>query len=407
MSGHAPNGHTPGHGLDLVPLRALVEETIDVRFALSPGDRVIAEEGSAVTVGAPLAERFRDTILAATTVPEGEDARPGERWTPTEAPVRRGPSRRPARRTSGELLFPWRDGWRVASGSMRPAQGAGRRDRSRGPARRRDRRPGRGTCTAGHRRARRPDAWTPQAGRRAERELRPGGLDVGLASTILVVGARVDAETLTRARAMGVRGIVVAGLPSKERRDWIASEARQKAALHRLPPFAVLVLDGAVRRSIAGPVVGLLEALEGHEVAIVNDPGARLRRAGQRRRRSAARSRPRPQRSRAGHEGRWVASLGPRRFAHGVQLEAAQVRFAEGLAVVPVGNSSGSASSRRAQNRRHASRAGSRRWVRWYRHGHRPPVEPRAGRRGRARRAPPRLRHGAAQELGLSSALRR
>ena len=84
MSGHAPNGHTHGHGLDLVPLRPLVEETVDIRFALSPGDRVIAEEGSAVTVGDPLAERFRDTVLAATTVPEGEDARPGERWTPTE-----------------------------------------------------------------------------------------------------------------------------------------------------------------------------------------------------------------------------------------------------------------------------------------------------------------------------------
>ena len=116
MSGVAPNGHVPGHGLDLVPLRPLVEEAIDISFTLAPGDRVIAEEGAAVTVGAPLAERFRDTVLAATTVPEGEDARPGERWTPTEPPVRRGPSRRPARRTGGELLFPWRDGWRVASG---------------------------------------------------------------------------------------------------------------------------------------------------------------------------------------------------------------------------------------------------------------------------------------------------
>ena len=82
MSGLAPNGHAHGHGLDLVPLRPLVEEAVDIRFALAPGDRVIAEEGSAVTVGVPLAERFRDTVLAATTVPESEDARPGERWTP-------------------------------------------------------------------------------------------------------------------------------------------------------------------------------------------------------------------------------------------------------------------------------------------------------------------------------------
>ena len=40
----------------------------------------------------------------------------------------------------------------------------------------------------------------------------------------------------------------------------------------------------------------------------------------------------------AGREGRWVTSLGPRRFADGVQLEAAQVRFAEGPAVVAVGD---------------------------------------------------------------------
>ena len=38
-------------------------------------------------------------------------------------------------------------------------------------------------------------------------ELRSGGLDVGFAGTILVVGSRIDAETLTRARAMGVRGV--------------------------------------------------------------------------------------------------------------------------------------------------------------------------------------------------------
>ena len=94
----------------------------------------------------------------------------------------------------------------------------------------------------------------------------------GLAGTILVVGSRVDAETLTRARAMGVRGVIVAGFASKERRDFLASEARQRAALHRLPPFAVLVLDGAIRRPLAGPVQAVLAALSGREVAIVTDP---------------------------------------------------------------------------------------------------------------------------------------
>ena len=105
-----------------------------------------------------------------------------------------------------------------------------------------------------------------------EGELRSGSVDVGLAGRILVVGSRIDAETLTRARAMGVRGIIVAGLASKERRDFLASENRQRAALHRLPPFAVLVLEGAIRRPLAGPVMDILDALEGHEVAIVADP---------------------------------------------------------------------------------------------------------------------------------------
>ena len=30
-----------GHGLDLVPIRQLVEDGIDIRFPLAPGDRVI------------------------------------------------------------------------------------------------------------------------------------------------------------------------------------------------------------------------------------------------------------------------------------------------------------------------------------------------------------------------------
>ena len=145
-------------------------------------------------------------------------------------------------------------------------------------------------------------ASRPSAGRRAaasmpapKASLRSGGLDVGSAGTILVVGSRVDAETLTRARAMGVCGVVVAGLSSKERRDFIASEARQRAALHRLPPFAVLVLDGATRRPLAGAVQAVLAALVGREVAIVTRPAdARLRPAEPGDPRPAGRPRPDP-----------------------------------------------------------------------------------------------------------------
>ncbi|HEY8799447.1 MAG TPA: hypothetical protein VIM20_02505, partial [Candidatus Limnocylindrales bacterium] len=161
-----------------------------------------------------------------------------------------------------------------------------------------------------------------------EGALRSGGLDVGSAGTILVVGSRVDAETLTRARAMGVRGIVVAGLSSKERRDYLASEARQRAALHRLPPFAVLVLDGALRRPIAGPVAAILEGLVGATVAIVIDPPALvfdepglevvLPPAGHVRVRSG---------EHAGREGQWAGLAGMRRFSGGTFLEAGWVAF--------------------------------------------------------------------------------
>src|SRR4029077_1851678 len=73
-------------------------------------------------------------------------------------------------------------------------------------------------------------------------------------------------------RGRGAWGAVVAGLSSEKRRDFIASEARQRAALHRLPPFAVLVLDGATRRPLAGAVQAVLAPLVGREVAIVTDP---------------------------------------------------------------------------------------------------------------------------------------
>jgi hypothetical protein len=148
----------------------------------------------------------------------------------------------------------------------------------------------------------------------------------------------VDAEALTRARAMGVRGVIVSGLAGKERRDFLASEARQRAALHRLPPFAVLVLDGAIRRPIAGPVAAVLEALAGRTVAITIDPPAIVfdepeltvaqPPAGHVRIRSG---------EHAGEEGRWAGLAGVRRFAGGTFLEAGWVVLGDAPAIsVPI-----------------------------------------------------------------------
>jgi hypothetical protein len=45
-----------------------------------------------------------------------------------------------------------------------------------------------------------------------EEELRAGAIDVGATGRIVVGGSRASAETLTRARAMGVAGIVLGGV---------------------------------------------------------------------------------------------------------------------------------------------------------------------------------------------------
>jgi hypothetical protein len=147
----------------------------------------------------------------------------------------------------------------------------------------------------------------------------------------------VDAETLTRARAMGIRGIVAAGVATRDLRDIAASEARQRASLQSLPPFAILVLEGNLRARIASPVMAILVALAGHDVAIVGDPplllfdpppdGIPVPPADLVRIRHG---------SAAGHEGRWAGPAGRRRFAAGVHLEAGFVATDRGVLVVPM-----------------------------------------------------------------------
>jgi hypothetical protein len=280
------------------------------------------EPGESVVAGTPIAERVRDPRVVEGPLPTGSTPAPGNRVP------------------SGEVLFEWHGRWRVAAGELMepietPVAGIVR-----------DVRPGisivlrvEGMALPGIVALGGPTHGRLQVAAGPDGDFRSGGLDVGLAGTILVVGGRIDAETLTRARAMGVRGVVVGSLASKERRDFLASERRQRAALHRLPPYAVLVLDGASRRPLAGPVLAVLSALAGREVAIIPDPPVLLFdpelevptppvdfvriRAG----------------ALAGKEGRWMGALGPRRFAGGVHLEAGAVRLPDGAVVaVPLGD---------------------------------------------------------------------
>jgi hypothetical protein len=322
-------------GIELVSRRTLVEGPTDIRFVLHPGDRPLVGAGDTVVPGTRLLERLRDarlTEVAAATV--GAEAQPGGRWSAAETPpATSGPLRRTTGATAGELLFEAGGRWRLATGDHvesieTPVAGVVREVRPgtaitlqaegrmmRGVEAHGD--PTRGVLALGADRG---------EGSGEGLVLRHGSLDVGLAGSILVVGSRIEAETLTRARAMGLRGIVVAGLAGKERRDFLASEGRQRAALHRLPTFAVLVLDGAFRRPIASPVATVLQALAGREVAIVTDPPGLVFNE------PAIELAPPPWDlvrirggEHVGREGHWMGLAGQRRFVGGTFLEAGWV----------------------------------------------------------------------------------
>jgi len=314
-------------GVELIAVRPLLEAPVDVRLPLAPGDRPLVTTGDSVAAGSPVAERFRDTRLEEVPGPI-PDAVPGRRWSGQLSPGSLGIRRRAAR-TSGELLFEAGGRWRVATGEHgepleSPVDGAVRAVR-----------PGvdiviraNGRALPGVAAIGSPARGVLTVETGPDGELRPGLIDVSAAGRILVVGSRVDAETLTRARAMGARGMIVAALSGKERRDFLASVARQRASLHRADSFAVLVLDGAVRRPIASAIMAVLAAIAGREAALVIDPPALVFDEP-----SVAIPAPDPGWVRVrsgplvGQEGQWVGLAGPRRFAAGTHLEAGFVEF--------------------------------------------------------------------------------
>lgn len=323
-------------GLALVHARAVFVRPVEATFSLQPGDKPLVVAGEAVLPGAPLADRVRDPRTDVVAGPSSrEAAEPGSYWT-------RPPGRRsPTGASRGELLFRSGGRWRVAAGehhellespfagivvAVRPgidirlgssARGILGREVLAGPA------------------SGRLEIVAPRDG-----EVRASEVDVGAAGSILVTGGHIDAEAITRARAVGVRGIVVAALGVKERRDVLASERRSRAATHGLPPFAILVLDGAARRPIASPVMAALERLAGRMVAIVADPPALVVDDPE-----LDLPAPQPDLVRVvagplgGAEGLWAGLAGPYRFPGGVVLEAGFVEFAGRPPVaVPLGD---------------------------------------------------------------------
>jgi hypothetical protein len=312
-------------GLELVLRRTFVEGNLDVTLPLRPGDRPRVEAGESVLAGTPVADVVRDAHLVER--PGDRGARPGEPWSADAAAGSRGA----AEPLEGERLFESNGRWRIAAGEHHdplesPVSGIVREVRGGMGITLRAAGVGlRGAIALGDATRGRLEIATDRDG-----ELLPRSLDVGSAGAILVVGARIDAEALTRARAMGIRGVVVATLPGKDRRDYLASEARQRAALHRLPSFGVLVLHGSQRRPIGEAAMALLERLAGREVAIVGSPPALLfdpegvAIAPEPRGTVHVRTGPL-----AGRTGRWAGLAGVRRFPGATHAEAGFVQFGD------------------------------------------------------------------------------
>jgi hypothetical protein len=313
--------------LALVPARALVVERPRLRVPLLPGDRVMVAPGADVAPGDLLAERIRGARLVEVAAAPGEVAAAPGAWLGA-ARGRHGAA------PAGELLFVHGGRRRLATGPHPDLVAAP------APATVVEVHPGAAIDLDVHGIGIPGSALLGDPGHGRLVLLSGDGdgrvvLDVAHAGAIVVLQGRADAETLTRARAMGIAGVVVVALGERDRRDVSASEARQRAGLHRLAPFPVLVLDGHVRHGLAGSLRAVLAALEGAEVGLAGDPPLLLAGID-----GAALPRPAADRVRvrggteAGSEGTLLGLVGPRRFGAGIVLEAARVALDDGRAVV-------------------------------------------------------------------------
>lgn len=176
-------------------------------------------------------------------------------------------------------------------------------------------------------------------------ELRASMIDVGATGRIVVGGSRASAETLTRARAMGVAGIVLGGVLDKELRDFEATQQRRRGIGGVRGDFAVVLLEGFGKVGLDPGLFAWFRAHEGRMASLFGDsarvyvydaepPPARraLPRVGDR---VIAHRRPH-----AGRTGELVRLLdAPHAAASGVVARSALVRFEDGpTAIVPLAN---------------------------------------------------------------------
>jgi len=307
---------------------AVVEPVVRVRLGL--GDRPIVTAGVHVAAGDDIAERLRDPDLAETRLGGIQEPEPGAMLE--DGAALGGKRRKVASPGHGRVIYVTPNGiLRSIVGHhiemvQAPAAGIVEAVMPTAIVLRTDGIGYAGTLMTGD----------PTNGRlmvgvaRPDDELPVAAIDVSGAGAIVVAGARIDVEALTRARAMGVRGVVVGGVVGRDLRSFAASEARQRAAIHASPPFALLVLDGFGKRPIPPAVWAALIEAEGREVGITADPPMILLDA------ATAIAPPTPDRVRAsagemtGRTGRLLEIVGRRRLRAGVMAQVGRVAFEAG-----------------------------------------------------------------------------
>ena len=256
---------------------------------------------------------------------------PGKWWVGGEERRGKPPKGKPAPRVGGTLLYETNGRWFVAAGERHrvvesPVTGVVRDARNAVEVT---------IEVAGAAMPAAIAAGQPSRGyldipRLTDGELWVSALDVGRSGAVVVAGTRISAQAISRARAMSIRGLIAGSVGEGELRDLRASESRQRSSLAPAAPFGLLAMDGHGRHPIATPILALLAALAGQEVAIVTDPPLLV---------FDVTKVPLPElppdwiRARsgrhAGREGRWLKSVGLYRFRGGIYLEGAVVRFAD------------------------------------------------------------------------------
>jgi hypothetical protein len=165
-------------------------------------------------------------------------------------------------------------------------------------------------------------------------EIPASRIDVSASGAILVVGARLDMEAMSRARAIGVAAVISGGVASRHLRQLRSSEARQQAALHATAPFALLAMGGYGRVAIPRHLWDLLVAADGRPAGVHADSRTLIIGGDPRPLHAAVARPPGTVRVLSGEardqEGRLAGLSGPRRWPGGIYAPGGFIEIADG-----------------------------------------------------------------------------